>query len=334
MSGLLLASLGLLAVVLAIVLRPLWRAARATALAVVLVLGVGTAGLYALLGTPEALDPAMVKTPTTLDEAVAQLERRLAEEPGSVEGWVLLGRSRAAQDRWPEAAEAFARAQALLPDEPDLMVELADAKLRASGEARYPEDAVALLERALEIRPTHQRGLFYLGAHHLQSGQPAEAAALWERLLPLVEASTAAALRPQIDQARELAGLPPLAPGEAAPAAGGPVLRITVALDPAVAGRVAEGDTLYVFARTLEGGLPVAVRRLPAAGFPLDVTLSDADGLMPAQSLSAQARVRLVARVSKSGDAGAAPGDLEAEAVELDVADGATATLVVAKVVQ
>lgn len=332
MSALLLSSLGLLVVVLAIVLRPLWKGARTTALAVALALGLGTAGLYGLLGTPDALDPAQVRTPTTLDEAIVQLERRLADEPGSVEGWVLLGRSRAAQERWPEAAQAFARAQALLPDEPDLMVELADARLRAAGQGGYPADAVALLERAVQIRPTHQRGLFYLGAHQLQSGNPAEAAALWERLLPLVEASTAAALRPQIDQARELAGLEPLAP--APEAAAGPTLRITVQLDPAVAAQVAEGDTLYVFARTLEGGLPVAVKRLPAGGFPLEVTLSDADGLMPAQKLSDQARVRVLARISKSGDAGAAPGDLEAEAVELAVEDAATATLVVAKVVQ
>lgn len=332
MSGLLIATLVLLAVVLAIVLRPIWKTARAGSLAVALVLVVGTAGLYALYGEPDALDPALVKTPTTLDEAIVQLERRLADEPGSVEGWVLLGRSRAAQERWAEAVQAFSRAQALLPDEPDLMVELADARLRAAGDGRYPPEAVALLERAVQIQPAHQRGLFYLGAHQLQSGNPAEAAAIWERLLPLVEASTAAALRPQIDQARSLAGLEPLAPEE--PAAAGPSLRVAVQLDPAVQAQLAPGDTLYVFARTLEGGLPVAVKRLPATGFPLEVTLSDADGLMPAQKLSQQARVRLLARVSKSGDAGAAPGDLEAGAIELDVADGATATLVIAKVVQ
>ena len=79
-------------------------------------------------------------------------------------------------------------------------------------------------------------------------------------------------------------------------------------------------------------GLPVAVKRLPAAGFPLELTLSDADGLMPAQKLSMQKRVRLLARISRSGDAAAAPGDLEAEAIELDVADGATATLRIATV--
>ncbi|HEX5693346.1 MAG TPA: tetratricopeptide repeat protein, partial [Arenimonas sp.] len=323
------ASIVLVALLLALALRPLWTGAHRSALVVALALGVGTAGLYALLGTPDALDPAQVKAPETLEEAIAQLERRLADEPGSVEGWVLLGRSQAARENWTEAAEAFAKAQALLPEEPDLMVELADARMRAAPDGRFPADAVALLQRAVQLRPDHQRALFYLGAQQLQSGQPAQAAATWGRLLPLVDQSTAQALRPQLDMARQQAGLPPL---EAAPAiAAGPTLSVTVELAPALADQVAAGDTLYVFARTLEGGLPVAVKRLPAGDFPLTVSLSDADGLMPAQKLSAQSRVRLMARISRSGDAGAAPGDLEADALELEVGEGAKARLVIAK---
>ena len=323
MTSFLLASFILLALLLAFALRPLWNGARRSALVLALALGVGTAGLYALLGSPDALDPAQVKAPETLEEAIAQLEHRLAEEPGSVEGWVLLGRSRAAQENWAGAAEAFGKAQALLPEEPDLMVELADARMRAAPDGRFP---------AVQLRPDHQRALFYLGAQQLQAGQPAQAAETWARLLPLVDESTARALRPQLDMAREQAGLPPL---EVEPSvAPGPILAITVELAPQVADQVAPGDTLYVFARTLEGGLPVAVKRLPAADFPLTVTLSDADGLMPAQKLSAQARVRLMARISRSGDAGAAPGDLEAEGQEIDVDEGGKATLVIAKVVQ
>jgi len=332
MTSFLLASFILLALLLAFALRPLWKGARRSALVLALALGVGTAGLYALLGSPDALDPAQVKAPETLEEAIAQLEHRLADEPGSVEGWVLLGRSRAAQENWAGAAEAFGKAQALLPEEPDLMVELADARMRAAPDGRFPADAVALLQRAVQLRPDHQRALFYLGAQQLQAGQPAQAAETWARLLPLVDESTARALRPQLDMAREQAGLPPL---EVEPSvAPGPTLAITVELAPQVADQVAPGDTLYVFARTLEGGLPVAVKRLPAADFPLTVTLSDADGLMPAQKLSAQARVRLMARISRSGDAGAAPGDLEAEGQEIDVDEGGKATLVIAKVVQ
>ena len=332
MTSFLLAAFILLALVLAFALRPLWKGARRSALLLALALGVGTAGLYVLLGSPDALDPAQVKAPETLEEAIAQLEHRLAQEPGSVEGWVLLGRSRAAQENWAGAAQAFGKAQALLPEEPDLMVELADARMRAAPDGRFPADAVALLQRAVELRPDHQRALFYLGAQQLQAGQPAQAAETWGRLLPLVDESTAKALRPQLDMAREQAGLPPL---DVEPSlASGPSLAITVELAPQLADQVAPGATLYVFARTLEGGLPVAVKRLPAGDFPLTVTLSDADGLMPAQKLSAQARVRLMARISRSGDAGAAPGDLEAEGQEIDVDEDGKATLVIAKVVQ
>lgn len=321
----LLAALGL-----AWALRPLWRESRGTALASGACVLAGSLAVYALVGTPDALDPRNLRAPETLDEAIAQLERRLADEPGSVEGWVLLGRSRAAQQQWAAARDAFARAHALLPDEPDLMVEYADALMRAAPDGRFPAEAVALLERVVAGQPTHQRGLFYLGAQRLQAGQPAQAVELWERLLPLLQGPTAEALRPQIALAREQAGLPPT---DTAAAAAGPALAVTVELDPALAARVPAGAVLFVFARTPDGSsLPVAVERVAAPVFPLTVTLDDADGLMPAQRLSKQPRVRLLARLSASGDAAGAAGDLEAAPVELDVADGATATLLLSRV--
>ncbi|HQZ31438.1 MAG TPA: cytochrome C biogenesis protein [Arenimonas sp.] len=331
MTTFVLASLALAALALAFLLPPLWRQARGTAVVLAVALPLAAFGLYAMLGVPAALDPVNVKVPETLDEAIVQLERRLAEEPASVEGWVLLGRSRMAQQRWPEARDAFARAHALLPDEPDLMVEYADAQMRAAPDGRFPASAVALLEKVVAGQPTHQRGLFYLGAQRLQSGQPAEAVKVWEQLLPLVDGATAQALVPQLALAREQAGLPPVQDLPAAAPA--PTLELTVELAPALASQLAAGDTLFVFARTVDGaGLPVAVKRLPATGFPVTLGLSDADGLMPAQKLSMQKQVRLMARVSKSGDAAAAAGDLEAEGQVVDVADGARFTLVIDRV--
>lgn len=331
MTTFVLASLALAALALAFLLPPLWRQARGTAVVLAVALPLAAFGLYAMLGVPAALDPVNVKVPETLDEAIVQLERRLAEEPASVEGWVLLGRSRMAQQRWPEARDAFARAHALLPDEPDLMVEYADAQMRAAPDGRFPASAVALLEKVVAGQPTHQRGLFYLGAQRLQSGQPAEAVKVWEQLLPLVDGATTQALVPQLALAREQAGLPPVQDLPAAAPA--PTLELTVELAPALASQLAAGDTLFVFARTVDGaGLPVAVKRLPATGFPVTLGLSDADGLMPAQKLSMQKQVRLMARVSKSGDAAAAAGDLEAEGQVVDVADGARFTLVIDRV--
>ena len=83
MTVFVLASLAVVLVLVALALRPLWSGARRSALALALALGAGTGGLYLLLGTPDALDPAQVKAPETLEEAIVQLERRLADEPGS-----------------------------------------------------------------------------------------------------------------------------------------------------------------------------------------------------------------------------------------------------------
>jgi len=330
MTLLVIVSLLLVVIVVAMLAPTLWQGSRRTLAVLGVAFAVGTAGVYGLVGMPAALDPANVKQPETLDEAIAMVERQLEREPGSVEGWVLLARSRMQQQRWVEARDAFGRAHALLPDEPDLMVEYADAQIRAAPDGRFPAAATALLERVVAMDPRHPRGLFYLGAQRFQAGQPADAVLYWDRLLPMLDEATAAALAPQLAQARELAGLPAseTAPDAATPDAGGPRLRVTVEISEELAGSLSSSDTLFVFARTVEGaGLPVAVKRLGATRFPLTIELSDADGLMPAQKLSMQAQVRLMARVSRSGDAAAASGDLEAEALVLDVTDGATGTL-------
>jgi cytochrome c-type biogenesis protein CcmH len=335
MTTLVLASLLLVAIIVAMLAPALWQGSRRTLAVLALAFTIGTLGLYGLVGMPAALDPANVKQPETLDEAIAMVERQLEREPGSVEGWVLLARSRMQQQRWVEARDAFARAHALLPDEPDLMVEYADAQIRAAPDRRFPDAATALLERVVAADPRHPRGLFYLGAQRFQAGRPADAVLYWDRLLPMLDEATAAALAPQLAQARELAGLPAAdaPPDEAAstdgtPVAGGPRLRITIELADDLAATLSASDMLFVFARTVDGGgLPVAVKRLRATRFPITVELSDSDGLMPAQKLSMQSQVRLMARISRSGDAAAASGDLEAEAQLLDVVDGASSTL-------
>jgi cytochrome c-type biogenesis protein CcmH len=210
------------------------------------------------------------------------------------------------------------------------MVEYAEAITLAGADRRIGGEALALLERALEIDPQHQRALWFLGIERFQSERWAEAAALWERLLPLVPVETRATLLTQINQARDRAGQTPLEH-----AAGEPVMTVTIDLAPALQSRLGAGDTLYVFARQPDGpAMPLAVKRLPAAGFPRTVALSDADSPMPTLKLSGQSKIRLVARISKSGDAGARPGDLEAAPLDVELAPGAGYALRIDRVVE
>jgi cytochrome c-type biogenesis protein CcmH len=80
----------LLLAVLAVLLRPLWRDARAVAIGVGVVAATSTLLLYQLVGTPQALDPAAVTAPATLGDAIAQLETEMQRNPKQAEGWRLL----------------------------------------------------------------------------------------------------------------------------------------------------------------------------------------------------------------------------------------------------
>jgi cytochrome c-type biogenesis protein CcmH len=49
--------------------------------------------------------------------------------------------------------------------------------------------------------------------------------------------------------------------------------------------------------------MPLAVKRLSVAELPAEISLSDADAMMPQLKLSRFPQVQLVARISRSGDA-------------------------------
>lgn len=340
MTGFLIGSVLLLALALVFVLVPLWKPAPLGAVVVSLALVLGTAVVYITVGAPMSLldRPGMAGEPGSLEEAVDGLALHLAENPDELEGWVLLGRSRKSQERFEEAELAFAQANRLAPNDPDILVEFAEAKVLASPDRRMEGEPLEMIQAALERDPTQQRGLLLLGIHHQQAGRPAEAADTWERLLAQIGPDAAPALVGRINDARAEAGLEPLA--TAAPAAPdeivheGPRIHIRVEINPLVRDRVAEGATLYIIARQPDGpNMPVAVHRQAVTGFPVDVTISDASAMMPSLKLSDLRTVRLDARISMSGDAAPRAGDLEAEGQVVTVRDGRAEMLVIERVV-
>ena len=349
LAGLIAALASLLAVL------PLWRAGHLRS-ALGLALGCALVGiaLYNQLGTPAALQPVSVTAAADTETATsrAQLERdtqalrlSLEQSPEQAEGWLLLARAEALLGNTDAADNAWQRVLVLEPDTPALLVEAAQARADADLQRRIDDIGLGWLEHARRIDPQAQRALWLIGIAQRQRGQAAEAAATWEQLLRLLDGSTAGSVREQIAKARADAGLPPLADvtadgphAVASPAAptetknlgASPALRIHVALDPELAARIRidPATPVFVQARAMGGTpLPVAARRLTLGDLPVQITLTDADSVMPGQQLSAQTQVLVSARIAMSGSVTRSDGDVETPVQTIDLPHAGTIEL-------
>ena len=334
---------------LAFLVPPLLRRARGVALALVVLLPLISVALYFKLGDVRVFDPA-VKSVTAamqqarqegmppMEQAIVGLRDRLENEPGDLEGWLLLGRAYKSIERFPEARDAFARAMALAPESGEVMIEYAEAQTLASPTRRFEGEPLLRLERALQLEPDNQRGLWLRGIAHYQAGETDRAVAVWEHLLAVIPADnpTRETLRQRIDELKAQAGLAvgtEAAPAAASDAAPGPRLTVQVSISPALVDRVVPDDTLFVFARAPEGSrAPLAIQRLAARDLPLAVTLDDSHAMVPQMNLSSVAQVVVGARISRSGSAQVQPGDLETLSAPISSAQSATVELVIDRI--
>jgi len=291
------------------VLWPLRHHSRRAWVALCLAAGIVVPATYHLVGTPQAAAPAARNEVASLEEGIQALERALAADPRQVEGWALLGRARASIGQHVPAAEAFARAVALAPEDAAILVEAAQARAEADPAKRFDDTAVQWLRDALRLQPGAERAAWLLGIALRQRGQDAEAVAVWSELLPRLAEGPARALSVQIERAREGGAATP----DAARATPAPGLQVRVELPPGFEPSRWPADTrLFVIARIPGGApMPVAVKRLSLDGLPVVVSLDDADSPMPTAPLSTLPAVDVVLRLSRDGTANPGAQDLQ-----------------------
>jgi cytochrome c-type biogenesis protein CcmH len=315
-----------------------WQAA---VLALVLVAGAGV--LYATLGTPQALvalgaapaasGPAL--DPHTSSEAeamVAKLAERMAREPNDPNGWALLARSYSAMGRFVAASGAYARLIALIPDDAQILSDYADV-LAMTQNQKLRGEPERLLARALAADPKNVKALILSGDAAFERTDLASAAVHWQAALANAPAGSEfaqmardnlthigapmdgaiagpAAATPSADAASRAAAPAAATASAAAPSA--TAVSGRVELDPVLLAQVADTDTVFIVAKAADGPrFPLAVLRKQVRDLPLQFTLDDTMGMMPGVKLSQFPQLVVTARISKSGNAIAAPGDLE-----------------------
>ena len=269
-------------------------------------------------GSSESAHPV---SPERINEMTEHLALRLKENPDDAEGWAMLARSYSVLGRHVEAIPAYERAVALRADDATLLADYADA-LAVKNDGRLAGEPMKAVVLALKLDPGNPKALSLAGTDAFDRKDYAAAVEHWQRVValglpdsPLVEQARRGAA-----EARSLGNIPAAvtaatpATASASGAGGEATVSGSVAIAPALAGRASPGDTVFIFARAVAGSrVPLAVLRKQLRDLPLDFRLDDSMAMTSAAKLSNAKQVVVGVRVSKSGNAIAAAGDLVGE---------------------
>ncbi len=282
------------------------RLGRAVPLLAALLVPLLGYGLYLHWGASDKVELARQfgEQPRSLEEMTVRLERAVEAQPDSAEGWYFLGRTYMNQERPADAAKAFARVIELAGRQPELLGQWAQAQYFA-GNRQWTKELQALTDEALRADPQEVTSLGLLGIAAYEEGRFQDAIGFWERLVATLpeEDPSRDAIKGGIARAREQLGETAPAPAAASESAA-VRLQIEVTLDPSLQDDVRPDDSVFVFARAVSGpAIPLAAKRLRVADLPANISLGDADAMMPQLKMSNYPEVKLVARISREGNA-------------------------------
>ena len=280
--------------------------------------------VYFTLGNVEAIShseemaKANPQAPTAEDinKMVEGLAERLKASPDDANGWLMLGRSYQQLQQFPKAVNAFANAYRLLGDQVEVMLQYAEAIAFANDKSLNGKPS-ELINKALTLEPENLNALWLGGMMKAQQNDRQGAIILWRKLASLLPANIPEAKK-EIQNA--IANLENSTPGavkqpeseqtETAVAANVSVA-IEVSLSSDYQKSVVPEDTVFIYAQALSGPkMPLAIVRKKVSDLPIKVSLDDTMAMMPTMKLSNFEKVKLLARISKSGNAMTQPGDL------------------------
>ncbi len=204
MTGFYIASAALVVVALLLVLVPLLRqpARKGNArysLPIVLVLGlpIATAGLYRLVGAPDAIARRVYATAQPADAPAAAGEQARAAEANAdaaqeqaLESWMQQARTHEQDNRPADAREAYAQALKIAPDLSAAIVGWVAADMATRSDFAIDADSRSRLQQVVAREPDHQRGLWLLGISDFQQQDYRAASEHWRHLHGLLDAGS------------------------------------------------------------------------------------------------------------------------------------------------
>ncbi|MGO1659024.1 MAG: c-type cytochrome biogenesis protein CcmI [Marinobacter sp.] len=306
------------------------KAAMAVALLSILLIPAATVLLYDKWGAMDRVESfvAMQELGNSdearaaqMNELASQLRARLESSPDNPDGWAMLGQTYMRLERHEDAAWAFRKlADNVRSDDASRAVALglaAQAQFFRSQGAMN-EKVTTAIEEARALNPDEVNSLGLLGIYSFSEGNYRNAIKYWERIQTVApDHPQLASIQGGIKEAYSRLGEQPPETGPAlqssagSPNASGEGVTVRVAIDEALQNDIPEDTTLFVFARAAnaQSGPPLAVVRLTAGALPADIRLDDSRAMAPQAVISGVDKVLVTARLTRSGNISAQPGD-------------------------
>ena len=287
-------------------------------------------------------------------QQAAMESRRIAEQLrhniDNTSLWEQLGQKYLQMGRPDAAMQAFTQSA----NKGGSSVELVLSQIQVAAMAQQGNldgEPAKLIARAMEMDPNNPRALFWSGMLLLQHNQFDQAIEVWERVrkvLPpdapqqaninkLIEevrikksqagnnspSNTAAAApsMPAMPMANSAISANNTTASTTMPSSGSSArIEMTITLAPQFAKFTKPDTPVFIFARAVNGpSMPLAVLRKNVSDLPLNIALDDSGAMVSnSPTLSQFNAVKVVARVSISGDVMAQPGDLFGEVGPID----------------
>lgn len=141
-----------------------------------------------------------------IEANVASLAKRLEQNPGDAQGWIMLARSYSSLEKYSDASAAYAKATALKGDDAELWADYAFSLAMANGQ-QLQGQPVELINKALKIDPDNPKALELAGSAAFEAKNYKRAIEYWSRLLARVppNSEVAQALNERLERAKALA---------------------------------------------------------------------------------------------------------------------------------
>ncbi len=251
-------------------------------------------------------------TEKDVSEALAKAEQSIEPHPML---WEKMGQIYQSLSWHDKSVESLEKAYDLNPNDVDLMRQLAYARSMLNR-GKIEENDLMLITKILSLNPDDAPTLNLLAMNAFQRGQYEAALDFWEDIQARTDAKGIGneALNRAIYQSRLKLGL--VQPVE--------IKADIQILDGVDTSELSQDTPVFVAVKSPEGGPPLAVKKLTLQALPTTITLDGSDTMMGAQ-LEQGTQVVILARIARSMDPIARPGDIEgvSEPIVLDTLNDA-----------